>query len=454
MPTSYSNPGGSGYRYPIQIPTTNASLGGGGTNPNVLVDGSFGHAFWWNPQSAAGLYVKIDLGAARVIDEIKWYQSTTNTHGTWQWFGSNDDSSYTAIGATFTLGGATTQTLATLSGNTTAYRYYKMVGSAGTTSDNPWLTGIEFKIGPPATVDYWNPFGYGDRRTSNVVTLTQSTAIMGSNGDVIRSRFNAAADLTRLVNGAVDGGTAQQEFEQTGSIDRATAWLKFDFGSGNTVVVDQLIIHGDAFSSNLTCKLQGSNDNSTWTDIGGSAVWICNTHFTAPNGNTTAYRYYRMYVVSGVPNTNPFLYEIYFRVSVPVTGLTGTFSAAADPRLAMYPANYFMAAADPLASFVGVVVGLFGAFAATADPLARFTQGVVILTAEPLARFTGRDNAYTAMGFGATAYPQLHVEGVVPRGFTVIADPLLGWFVRVSEPGSCASQPGADASGVPTNYVF
>jgi hypothetical protein len=34
----------------------------------------------------------------------------------------------------------------TLLGNTTAYRYYRMLGVSGSTSNAPWLSEIEFRI--------------------------------------------------------------------------------------------------------------------------------------------------------------------------------------------------------------------------------------------------------------------------------------------------------------------
>ena len=116
-----------------------------------LVDGGFGlndgdSTYFSSAGLAFGNWVKFDFGTGKVVDEAKWYQDTTDTHGTWQWEGSNDDSSYTSIGATFTLGGATPfQTQTTLNGNATSYRYYRLIGVSGNRSSNPWLQEIEFK---------------------------------------------------------------------------------------------------------------------------------------------------------------------------------------------------------------------------------------------------------------------------------------------------------------------
>lgn len=97
--------------------------------------------------NAAGLYWRFDFGVASSvkITEAKWYQDTSATHGTWKWQGSNDASAWTDIGSTFTLGGSTTQTITTLSGNGSGYRYYRLLGVSGTMSGSPSLLEIEFK---------------------------------------------------------------------------------------------------------------------------------------------------------------------------------------------------------------------------------------------------------------------------------------------------------------------
>lgn len=53
---------------------------------------------------------------------------------------------WTDIGSTFTLGGATTQTITTLSGNTTGYRAYQLTGVSGTANSGPYIHEFEFKI--------------------------------------------------------------------------------------------------------------------------------------------------------------------------------------------------------------------------------------------------------------------------------------------------------------------
>lgn len=148
---SYSNPGGSGPRGSL-ITATNSAFFTTGTAAS-LVDGATGNVAYFSGASASGNYLRFDFGAARKITEAKWYQSATDNHGTWKWQGSQDASSWTDIGSSFTFGGATTQTQTALSGNSTAYRYYQLLGVSGTTGTSSWVYEMEFKIDDPSSLN-------------------------------------------------------------------------------------------------------------------------------------------------------------------------------------------------------------------------------------------------------------------------------------------------------------
>lgn len=150
--TSYTNVGGSGNRKAlITVTTTITSLN---LTPDYLVNGNTTESnFYWGAQTTAGKYLRFDFGSGNkfVINEAKWYQDLTSSQGVWQWQGSNDASSWTNIGSTFTLGGSATQTQTELSSNTTAYRYYQLLGVSGSLSGAPYDREMEFKISTAIT---------------------------------------------------------------------------------------------------------------------------------------------------------------------------------------------------------------------------------------------------------------------------------------------------------------
>ena len=93
---------------------------------------------WMPSGSVSGRTVKFDFGTAKTYTKAQYVSINSSADdGTWKWQGSNNDSDWTDIGSSFTLGGNdpssnTFYDLTELSGNTTAYRYYRILGVSGT----------------------------------------------------------------------------------------------------------------------------------------------------------------------------------------------------------------------------------------------------------------------------------------------------------------------------------
>lgn len=137
-----------GDRTSLITATTTATTNGGTTVDN-LIDGDYRgvtNDYLWFVNGQSTREIKFDLGVAKKITDFAWVQSGAASHGTWIMEGSNDDSSYTQLGSSFTLGAAAIDKH-NLS-NSTAYRYYKLRQTSGTTSDGPAIYEIEFKIAP------------------------------------------------------------------------------------------------------------------------------------------------------------------------------------------------------------------------------------------------------------------------------------------------------------------
>jgi len=144
----------------ITVTSAGLTIAGGSLNSG-LVDGSITTSAstalnWTTHTPASGAYLQFALSTAKIFTDAKWYQDTLDTHGTWQWQGSNTAggaSGYSNIGSTFTLGGGGTMPawaisqLDELNGNTTAYLYYRLAWQSGAVSYNSWLGEIEFKVG-------------------------------------------------------------------------------------------------------------------------------------------------------------------------------------------------------------------------------------------------------------------------------------------------------------------
>lgn len=145
--TSYANAGGTGNRT-ASITLTSVSITTGGGSVTTLIDGALANGYYWANATGNGtgwLLFDFGSGVSKVIDEFKWNQGNTNSHGTWRFEGSNDNSSWTQCGSDFTLVDNTTGTTFSVP-NTTAYRYYRLRHMSGARSNIPYLREIEFKI--------------------------------------------------------------------------------------------------------------------------------------------------------------------------------------------------------------------------------------------------------------------------------------------------------------------
>ena len=148
------------------------------------------------------------------------------------------------------------------------------------------------------TTSYLNPGGTGDRTASISGT---NTIPKGGTGTV-----------SNLVDGLIQG---TNWWWTTGA---ASGALTFDFGAGASKIIDEVTYIQSNATTHGTYQWSGSNDNTNWTNIGGTFVLgaggISVQVITTLSGNTTGYRYYRMAAVSGNNNQSPWVMEFEFKI--------------------------------------------------------------------------------------------------------------------------------------------
>lgn len=448
--TAYANTGGTGNRSGIVTLATTATLGGSG-GIATLINGvtASGTAFFSAGQSKRT--ITVDFGTDKVVDEIKWYQQTTNTHGTWVVVGSNDQTNWNLLADAFTLGGVATQTI-TLTGNPDSYRYFKLHQINGVTSSAPTLYEIEFKLGTGGTVaaddattpDYGNPGGMFDR----TATVTATSAVTPSIGPASK---------------LVDGSRANGEFLfGNGTSGHA---LTFDFGSGASKrVIEVKILHESISANHGSWKWQGSNNGTTFTDIGsaftlGGALIQTDTTLAA---NAAGYRYYKLLQVSGTAN-NFYTNEIEFKIA-DSSGAAGTLAATegADSL-----------AASGLVATVGTLSAADGADSSAAAGVVRVAGSLAATDGADSAAFTGATASIGSLSAiegadlaAATGFARDNISGTVAAtdgadiavfsGAGVAAGPLSGTdgadtvlvAGQVRATGTLAANDGADAAAV------
>ena len=151
-----------------------------------------------------------------------------------------------------------------------------------------------------AVGDYSSSKSYktGDRRSSITVThsgLTVAGGTVNAMLDGVSNSYGNSAWFAAPVS--------------------AGAYLRFEFDSAKVIIENKW--YQNTTHSGATWQWQGSNDATTWTNIGSPFQMICNvanqgTVNTQLNGNTTSYTYYQMLYVSGSNNANPYWQEIEF----------------------------------------------------------------------------------------------------------------------------------------------
>lgn len=144
---SYLNKYGFLDRTGFMTITTTATTGGG--TINNLLDGAAGtnSTDAWFPnsgQSAREIVFDVGSGNTWRATEAQWFSDSLTDHGTWQASWSDDGSSYTNFGSTFTVGGGTAVNIQNvvrtidLSAMPTGHRFMKWTQTSGTTSSGPW----------------------------------------------------------------------------------------------------------------------------------------------------------------------------------------------------------------------------------------------------------------------------------------------------------------------------
>lgn len=117
-------------------------------NPDDSLQSAPVNSFYWNT-SAGAQSVTFDFGVDRRVDGIGWFQDNGTGQGTWSIEASPDNATWTTLKTGIVL--APTLQLGYYQqreefDNATAYRYYRMTKTAGSTSSSPYVNWFIFKV--------------------------------------------------------------------------------------------------------------------------------------------------------------------------------------------------------------------------------------------------------------------------------------------------------------------
>jgi hypothetical protein len=145
--SNYYNEGGSGDRSTVITATCTSGIWeyGSGSNIAWFVDGSYAGIEGSYPYYVSGKFFRFQFSVAKTITEVVIY--TASNWATWKWQGSDDGTNWSDIGSEFTIAptsGVYKDT--SLSGNTTAYLYYQLLGTSGNVGWDQQIAEFRFSI--------------------------------------------------------------------------------------------------------------------------------------------------------------------------------------------------------------------------------------------------------------------------------------------------------------------
>ncbi|MEK7398513.1 MAG: hypothetical protein AAB116_16400 [Candidatus Poribacteria bacterium] len=153
---AYTSPYGTGDRRSV-ITATVSGLTFGAGNVTNLIDGVTNAGPYTSHANITGDWLKWDFTASIILTEITFKKQNwaSSVYGTWQAQGSHNDSSWDNIGSAFAIdnGTAGVSVLTALSGNTTAYRYYRLLGVSGAWAQTSDIFEFEFSWTYPVPRD-------------------------------------------------------------------------------------------------------------------------------------------------------------------------------------------------------------------------------------------------------------------------------------------------------------
>ena len=165
-----------------------------------------------------------------------------------------------------------------------------------------------------STIDSSEGYETGMRVSSYTVTANNITISAGNVTNLVDGDFDADAD----------GG-----FWWSAASVASGDTIVFDLGSGNSKIYTGAKWYQENASSHGNWVWQGSNNNSSWTDLNSGFQLGGATSSEQTWSNDTAHRYIRLRGVSGSRSNNPWNTEVEFKVKTLNVNATGSFESNA-----------------------------------------------------------------------------------------------------------------------------
>lgn len=277
----------------------------------TVVDGDLTTNAYYTDTSAAGSYLKVDLGASNTQDfnkVIMYANSGGTVQAVWDIQYSDDNSNWTTAytGISQITGSTVTPWVSATWASVGAHRYWRLYKTNAASGGN-WTTEVQFYTTDTSGYGingFYLPFS--DNTSATNLALDKSNPVYSAN---LRSSgtnigtYTSNGGLAAAFDGNLNQANAASAKVVTPAAGYNTATLGKDWGSGVTKTITAVRIKaqndgGFAGGTNVpqSFKIQGSQDNSTWTDLytGGTSGATAELVKVTSLIQTTAYRYHRV----------------------------------------------------------------------------------------------------------------------------------------------------------------
>jgi len=260
-----------------------------------LVSNSMNAFYWSAGQSSAEL--KFTFNEEIIIYQVRILMSSVADNGTWQLSGSNDDITYTNVGEPILLNSTINNLY--ISDNTSAYKYYKFAIVSGVTNGGPYWQNFRFRTNKKNNYrEIYEPSWFNFYSTGYRIGEVELSITGGYGG-------NLSNLLSHVLNNSFWWNNGQ-----------SSAKLKFTFNE--EIIIAGIYLGQNYAANNGTWQLSGSNDDITYTNVGDTLTINSNIN-VIEFPNTSAYKYYKFAIVSGVTNSGPYWQKMIFKTAIPST---------------------------------------------------------------------------------------------------------------------------------------
>ena len=275
----------------------------------------------WTSTSSSNEWVGYDFGTPTIVKRaMAIFTGSNSAPKNYKIEGSNDGVTWTTLKSGTNAQPSSLDPYYYTFENDTAYRYYRYFAVDRQTTKSGYyisMATLQFYALEEAVTENQNAMSYIglNNYCANTLLADEDWLTGIVNSTYIESVLNVK--VPTMTSNTTPSGVVSASSESTSGYEGYKAfdgndstywiggnsttgnyqWLKYDFGRNVTIYSNYIKVR----TNDIKAKIQGSNDNSNWTDINSLKTYSAETGTSDVATSPASYRYYRVY---GYVNTS------------------------------------------------------------------------------------------------------------------------------------------------------